>query len=753
MADSIQVAFSVNGRARQLRVRSDQRLLDVLRDDLRLTGAKEGCGKGECGSCTVLVDGRAVDSCLTMAYQVDGSVVETIEGLCEGGRLHPIQDAFIEKGGVQCGICIPGMVMAAKALLDRTGAPLPEEIRQALAGSLCRCTGYAKIFAAVAHAAGAPAKSAVAEPPAPVAPSYYRPRSLEEALEILAQRQGEVRPIAGGTDVLVKAKDGQLDRGALFDLGAVPEMNGIEDKGDHVWIGATTTHAAMIESPLLATWAPALPEACRVIGGPQIRNRGTLGGNLANASPAADTVPPLYAADAVVETVSISSRREVPIAEFFTGPRESVLAGDELIVGVRVPKRRGVRSAFLRLGQRQAQAISKVSIAVAMTFKDGGPTREGRPGGRRPHRDPRPGNREGPGGRRLRGAREREAGRARRGPSHRRPALHPRIPPGDGGGPAGACRAADRRGLTGGHMGEARPRVLVVDDDESFGSMVCEVLGDKGYDATFRADPKVALEESLVAPFSVAVLDLQMPGLGGIELARRIRSASPDTQVIVLTAHADLDSAVEGLHEGIFDYLSKQSLRLARLEHSVQEAVARWQLLRENRDLVRRLTDTNRLLQGLLDVGSSRPGNSRGPGAGAPRVLRGGCGARRRRRCSGRPGGGFVIANAVGGGQAVRGAPAWRGSVVAETGRRWGALRPSSSPRAATSCGRRAPASCAACGTATSGAVVLGEAGGFSGDALRPSRSRRHAAGPSGTRSTTSARSLLHPHAPSWCRS
>ena len=168
MADSIQVAFSVNGRPLQLRVRSDQRLLDVLRDDLRLTGAKEGCGKGECGSCTVLVNGLAVDSCLTMAYQADGSVVETIEGLAAGGRLHPIQDAFIEKGGVQCGICIPGMVMAAKALLDRTPNPPPEEIRQGLAGNLCRCTGYTKIFAAVAHAATGFVPGTPVAPPSPL---------------------------------------------------------------------------------------------------------------------------------------------------------------------------------------------------------------------------------------------------------------------------------------------------------------------------------------------------------------------------------------------------------------------------------------------------------------------------------------------------------------------------------------------------------------------------------------------------------
>jgi carbon-monoxide dehydrogenase medium subunit len=221
--------------------------------------------------------------------------------------------------------------------------------------------------------AGALKATPPAEAPPSAAPLYFRPRFLEEALEILAQRGGETRPVAGGTDILVKAKDGRPDRAALFDLTAVAELKGIEDRGDHVYVAAGATHSEMIASALLKRWAPALPEACAVIGGPQIRNRGTLGGNLANASPAADCVPPLYAADAVVELVSISARRELPIDEFFTGPRQSVLEPDELILGVRIPKRTGVRAAFLRLGQRQAQAISKVSIAVAMTFKDGRP--------------------------------------------------------------------------------------------------------------------------------------------------------------------------------------------------------------------------------------------------------------------------------------------------------------------------------------------------------------------------------------------
>jgi len=373
VADVIDLAFILNRRPVRLRTRSDLRLLDLLRDDLRLTGAKEGCGKGECGACTVIVDGQAADSCLMMAFQVDGAVVETIEGLA-GDGLHPLQDAFIETGGVQCGICIPGMVMAGKALLDRQPQPGLEAIRAGLAGNLCRCTGYTKIFAAVARASGRPVPHPPTRSTAPqAAPGYYRPRTLEEALEIMAQRAGEARPVAGGTDLLVKAKDGQQSRASLFDLTAVTELKGIQERDGHLWIGAGTTHAEMMASALVARHLPSLPQACAVIGGPQIRNRGTLGGNLANASPAADTVPPLYAADAIVELVSVSARRDLPVADFFTGPRQSVLASDELIVGVRVPIRAGVRGCFLRLGQRQAQAISKVSVAVGMTFHDGRP--------------------------------------------------------------------------------------------------------------------------------------------------------------------------------------------------------------------------------------------------------------------------------------------------------------------------------------------------------------------------------------------
>ena len=129
-----------------------KRLLDVLREDLRLTGTKEGCGEGECGSCSVLLNGDLVNSCLVPLLQVEGGVICTIEGVATEGRLHPIQRCFLERGGAQCGICTPGMILATQHLLDKTPQPTMGEIQEGLAGNLCRCTGYMRIFEAVQEA-------------------------------------------------------------------------------------------------------------------------------------------------------------------------------------------------------------------------------------------------------------------------------------------------------------------------------------------------------------------------------------------------------------------------------------------------------------------------------------------------------------------------------------------------------------------------------------------------------------------------
>jgi len=128
------------------------RLLDVLREELKLTGTKEGCGEGECGACTVLIDGQIVNSCLVPVAQIEGSNIKTIEGVAQESNLHAVQQAFIDHGGAQCGICTPGMVLAASNLLDRNPTPSESEIRTGLAGNLCRCTGYMKIFESIVKA-------------------------------------------------------------------------------------------------------------------------------------------------------------------------------------------------------------------------------------------------------------------------------------------------------------------------------------------------------------------------------------------------------------------------------------------------------------------------------------------------------------------------------------------------------------------------------------------------------------------------
>ncbi|MDX6557381.1 MAG: aerobic carbon-monoxide dehydrogenase small subunit [Blastocatellia bacterium] len=146
------VQCTVNGESRTLHAYPMERLLDVLREQLRLTGTKEGCGEGECGACSVMIDGQIVNSCLVPVAQVAGAAIQTIEGIATDDQLHAVQQAFIDCGGAQCGICTPGMVLAAVNLLERNSHPSESEIRNGLAGNLCRCTGYMKIFESVVRA-------------------------------------------------------------------------------------------------------------------------------------------------------------------------------------------------------------------------------------------------------------------------------------------------------------------------------------------------------------------------------------------------------------------------------------------------------------------------------------------------------------------------------------------------------------------------------------------------------------------------
>ena len=396
------VRFKVNGTPVDVATPGGRRLLDVLREDLRLTGTKEGCGEGEFGACSVFVDGEVVNSCLVPVSQVDGHEVRTVEGLGTGGRLDPLQTAIIETGGSQCGICTPGILMAGRTFLDSGAEASDAAIREAIAGNLCRCTGYTKIVEAIERVAFAPEweggarlsqplSSSTEAPlrPPPGSPSgtppggipAESPRSLEEALRLLGGRQ--YRPVAGGTDVMVAlAANGADDGTALLDLWGLDELRGIrlehrvDDAGapaaDVLVLGALTTYADLRRSPVIAEHIPVLAEAASVIGAAQVQNRGTIGGNIANASPAGDTLPLLLATDAVIVLVSVRGERRVPAAEFFIGYRRTARAADELVLRVEIPLPPGRQVRFRKVGTRRAQAISKVVVAVSWREDPGG---------------------------------------------------------------------------------------------------------------------------------------------------------------------------------------------------------------------------------------------------------------------------------------------------------------------------------------------------------------------------------------------
>ncbi|MGE5301827.1 MAG: (2Fe-2S)-binding protein [Alphaproteobacteria bacterium] len=152
----IPVRLKVNGETYELVIAPYRTLVDVLREEIRLTGSKKGCDVGDCGACTVLMDGKPVNSCLVLAATAQDKEIVTIEGLARNGKLHPLQEAFIKEGAVQCGYCTPGVLMSLKALVDSNPAPTPEDVKIAMAGNLCRCTGYSKIFKAVAAATHQP---------------------------------------------------------------------------------------------------------------------------------------------------------------------------------------------------------------------------------------------------------------------------------------------------------------------------------------------------------------------------------------------------------------------------------------------------------------------------------------------------------------------------------------------------------------------------------------------------------------------
>src|SRR6266851_4613471 len=332
----MQVQLTVNGQARSDEVEPRLLLVHYLRQRCGLRAANVGCDTTSCGACTVLLNGRSVKSCTMLTVQAAGQEVTTAEGLAVDGQLHPVQQAFRQEHGLQCGFCTPGMVMAAVGLLAENPHPTEAEVREGLEGNFCRCTGYHNIV----RGAGCRRRDGRRGDPVIPAPfEYATADSAEHALELLAKFGEEAKLLAGGHSLLPMMKLRLAYPSALIDIGRVGELAGVRADGDELVIGATTCHADVAGSDLVRSQAPLLAHSAAQVGDPQIRHRGTIGGSLAHADPAADLPMALVALGGSVDITGPDGTRTVAADDFFTGFFETALEPGELLTAVRVPRR------------------------------------------------------------------------------------------------------------------------------------------------------------------------------------------------------------------------------------------------------------------------------------------------------------------------------------------------------------------------------------------------------------------------------
>ena len=390
---SSSVEFVLNGRAiRAQGFTAQTTLLDFLRSR-GLTGAKEGCAEGECGACAVVIvrprfDAGAqasayvpVNSCLLFLPMAAGQEVYTVEALAEGGPLGPVQQAMVDFGGSQCGYCTPGFVMSMFAEQYRLGREGPCDIH-ALTGNLCRCTGYRPIRDAALSLGLAPADKfrARLDAPAPeVGPVNYdgfsRPKTLAECLALLAEHP-EARLIAGGTDLVVESNLRLRRFPRLIGVEGLDELRQLRDSEKELEIGAALTLSEIDERA--DNLPPVWHEWLALFASPLIRNRATLGGNLATASPIGDGPPLLLALGAQVRIAGPHGLRTLPLREFFLGYRKTALAPGELLVSIILPKPFPALARFYKAAKRRMDDISTVAACFAIDLDAAGRVRRAR---------------------------------------------------------------------------------------------------------------------------------------------------------------------------------------------------------------------------------------------------------------------------------------------------------------------------------------------------------------------------------------
>lgn len=383
MASQTHIDFTLNGSEQSANCRADTTVLEWLRTIKRLTGTKEGCAEGDCGACSILLSKQgdsgysAVNSCILSMGQIAGCDVLTIEGL-KAETYHPLQVTMAENGSSQCGFCTPGIVMSLVGLLVTTLDPSEEQIHDALAGNLCRCTGYKPIV----EAAMKIVKSGLTTLPRLHTKSdmhidaldvagtqFYRPETLEKLFALRASNPAATL-LAGGTDLGVALAEHESEWPLVIWTGAVDELRQVTESKENWIFGAAVTWQEILDK--IGDAYPSLSTLIRRFGSTQIRTMGTIGGNIGTASPIGDGPPALIALCAKITLASAKATREIALEDFFLDYRKTALLPGEIIKSVTIPKPvSGQHFRVWKVSKRYDQDISTVCGAFNVVIENG----------------------------------------------------------------------------------------------------------------------------------------------------------------------------------------------------------------------------------------------------------------------------------------------------------------------------------------------------------------------------------------------